>query len=395
MIPKENPGLGTEEFLESSCAATSEQSHDKHPNASEKSSQGHRKEPGQTSRVERSNEVNRIDYQEHRERLRELYRIADAWRDIGFEGEPSKSCRCPWRDDRKPSFSVFDDGRLFKDFSIDDTGDVFAFVMLALGFSFKNAVSWIEERTGARPESVICSPPISRRPSPNKPKKELKLPPLDEGDAGDIEAVSRSRGLHPYAVEMAVKIGALRFGKVCGNRSWILLDASKKLAEARRLDGKPFEAVGNLPARKAHTVAGSSKSWPLGLTLAEGKAAPMATFLLVEGGPDYLAAFDFLMRFKRQGFQPVAMLGKSNRIAGDALEVMAGRRVRIYPHHDEGGGGMEAALAWFAELAGVGCTVDGFSFDGLSRKDGHPVTDLNDLLLADEASREAWEGVLP
>lgn len=45
MSPKENPGLGTEGFKESSCAATSEQSHDEHPNASEKSSQGQRKQP--------------------------------------------------------------------------------------------------------------------------------------------------------------------------------------------------------------------------------------------------------------------------------------------------------------------------------------------------------------
>ena len=39
--------------------------------------------------------------------------------------------------------------------------------------------------------------------------------------------------------------------------------------------------------------------------------------------------------------------------------------------------------------------MDGFSFAGPKRTDGKPVTDLNDLLLADEESRKAWEGVLP
>lgn len=339
--------------------------------------------------------MKQIDYHEHRERLRESYRIPNAWRDLGFEDTPSESCRCPWREDRKPSFSVFDEGRLFKDFSTDDTGDVFAFVMLALGFSFKDAVRWIEERTGARPESVIPFPPVSRRPSPDKPKKELKLPLLDEGDVGDIKAVSQSRGLLPYAVEIAVKIGALRFGKVCGSRSWILLDASGKLAEARRLDGKPFDAIGPLSSRKAHSLKGSSKSWPFGLCLLCGPPASDRHIMLVEGGPDYLAAFDFLVRFRAMGFHPVAMLGKSNRIPGEALDMMSGRRVRIYPHHDPGGGGMEAAKGWFEQLSQVGCTVDGFSFEGLTRIDGKPVTDLNDLLLADQASRSAWEGLLP
>lgn len=196
-------------------------------------------------------------------------------------------------------------------------------------------------------------------------------------------------------MEIAVEIGTLRFGEVCGRRSWILTDASGRLAEARRLDGKPFEAVGSFTARKAHTLGGSSKSWPLGLTIADDLPDHAPTVLLVEGGPDYLAAFDFLIRFRRQGFRPVAMLGKSNRIPSDALNIMAGRRVRIYPHHDPGGGGMEAAQEWARQFAEAGCQVDGFRFAELTKTDGQPVTDLNDLLFADEERRKAWKGLLP
>ena len=54
-----------------------------------------------------------LQCREHLEHLSEIYRITDAWRDLGFEGQPAISCRCPWREDRKPSFSVFDDGRAF------------------------------------------------------------------------------------------------------------------------------------------------------------------------------------------------------------------------------------------------------------------------------------------
>ncbi|MDB4143720.1 CHC2 zinc finger domain-containing protein [Akkermansiaceae bacterium] len=339
--------------------------------------------------------MNRDDYQEHRARLRESYRIPDAWKDLGYEYIPSKSCRCPWREDRKPSFSVFDDGRRFKDFSTDELGDVFGFVMLALGFSFKDAVAWIEERTGVTQQSPFGPSQIHQRPSPPKIKRELKLPALDHGDDQEIEALAKSRGIQPYAIKIALEIGTLRFAKVCGYRSWLLLDDSGKLAEARRVDGKPFDAIGKLPARKAHTLAGSSKAWPLGLILKNGPPEPGRAILLVEGGPDYLAAFDFLIRGKRQGFQPVAMLGKSNSFPDDALAIMSGRRVRIYPHHDPGGGGMDAAKGWFSQLTRAGCTVDGFSFEGLTRIDGKPVTDLNDLLLADEVSRAVWKGVLP
>ncbi|MBK1835676.1 CHC2 zinc finger domain-containing protein [Roseibacillus ishigakijimensis] len=343
------------------------------------------------------------DYTARRAELKERYRIPDAWRDLGYEDQPAKSCRCPWRDDRKPSFSVYDDGRAFKDFSTDESGDVISFARLALGVSFKEAVRWCEERAGIRCQGDYPARPLPlppRRPSPEKPRKELKLPELDEGRPEDLAALARVRGLARHAIKPAIQIGVLRFGQVCGKRSWILLDDSGLVAEARRLDGKPFDAFKRLPERKAHTLAGSRKDWPLGLTMGtmelEGETVAKfrhdTTILLVEGGPDYLAALDFMGRdLSKKGLQPVAMLGKSNRITSEALDVMAGRRVRIYPHTD----GMEAAAGWAAQLAGVGCKVDGFRFDGLTRKDGQPVTDLNDLLLADEASREAWKGVLP
>lgn len=337
------------------------------------------------------------DHHAHREKLREIYRISDAWRDLGFEGKAAVSCRCPWREDKKPSFSIFDNDSKFKDHSTNDSGDVFSFVMLALGFPFKEAIRWIENRAGVENETATPLPMIIRRPSSaqtNQQRKTLKLPALDVGNTDNIEQVARSRFLNPEVVELVVKLGTLRFGEVCSCRSWVLLDDSGKLAEARRIDGKPFDAVGNLPARKAHTLAGSSKSWPLGLIVQGSPPAKDATILMVEGGPDYLASFWFLLMSKTQGFHPVAMLGKSNRIPTDALNLMAGRKVRIFPHHDPGGGGMEAAQEWYHQLAEVGCSIDGFSFEGLTRRDGKAVTDLNDLILADEAGKQAWKGVL-
>jgi DNA primase (bacterial type) len=45
---------------------------------------------------------------------KERLRIPDLWRELGLEGEPKKDCRCPFHEDKSPSFSVFDDGSHWK-----------------------------------------------------------------------------------------------------------------------------------------------------------------------------------------------------------------------------------------------------------------------------------------
>jgi hypothetical protein len=37
---------------------------------------------------------------------KERVRIADLWRDFGFEGEPLKTCRCLFHEDKSPSQSL-------------------------------------------------------------------------------------------------------------------------------------------------------------------------------------------------------------------------------------------------------------------------------------------------
>jgi len=55
------------------------------------------------------------------------------------EWRPGKACRCPWREDRSPSFSVSADGRLFNDFASGQGGDVVAFLSHARGISMSEA----------------------------------------------------------------------------------------------------------------------------------------------------------------------------------------------------------------------------------------------------------------
>jgi hypothetical protein len=82
--------------------------------------------------------------------LKEVYRIHDAWEDLGLPGEPSESCRSPFRDDLNPSFSVFDAGRKWKDYGTDESGDVFDFVQKATGFDVLGSLLWIQGKQSQR-----------------------------------------------------------------------------------------------------------------------------------------------------------------------------------------------------------------------------------------------------
>lgn len=75
------------------------------------------------------------------EEIKARYTVADAWRDEGCQGEPSRSCRSPLRDDRHKSFSVYDDGRRWKDHATDDGGDVLDFIAKVRGCSAVDALA--------------------------------------------------------------------------------------------------------------------------------------------------------------------------------------------------------------------------------------------------------------
>jgi predicted nuclease with TOPRIM domain len=113
-----------------------------------------------------------------------------------------------------------------------------------------------------------------------------------------------------------------------------------------------------LGERKAHTVKGSVKSWPVGLRL---RIVPERlrefAVVLVEGGPDLMAAYAVLARLPMgaRDVHPVALLGTSATIAPDALGAMSGRVVVILAHGDDPG--REAGRRWGKQLSGAGCRV--------------------------------------
>jgi hypothetical protein len=118
----------------------------------------------------------------------------------------------------------------------------------------------------------------------------------------------------------------------------------------------------------------SKASWPIGCV----EASSYSTIVLVEGGPDLLAACHFAWcEEKVDGFGPVSITGASNRIPDECLPCFAGRAVRIYPHTDQAG--MNALGRWTAQLQRVTRDLTFFDLRGLRRHDSALVNDLNDL----------------
>ena len=117
----------------------------------------------------------------------------------------------------------------------------------------------------------------------------------------------------------------------------------------------------------------------------------ITSIMILEGGPDLLAAYHFLLRLGIRNVLPVAMLGASagrHGINPRALQLLRGKHVRIYPHNDPSGSG--ALANWLPQIVKAGCTVSRASFAGIMRPDGTPANDLNDLTSRLPGSHEPY-----
>lgn len=306
-----------------------------------------------------------------------------------------KAFTCWWPDrhnngDRHPSMSFCYRLTGYKCHACGMKGDGITLLQHFLDLSQQDATKRFVEMAGGQP----LSPPDT---APSEKKKRLHLPTdLRRGTVDDWQAVADIRHLDVIAVDLAVEMGVLRFGTVHGFPCWIVTDESRRVAEARRMDGQPFPKTEKLPQRKAHTLYGSDKSWPVGLRPLHTKPHLFKKIMVVEGGPDLLAAYHFVCVTHAMDALPVAMLGRENHHLHPASHrLFAGRRVKLYPHADPDGGGEAAACRWAEELHRAGAAeISGFTFTGLTREDGQPVTDLNDCTLLAKKQITEIESIL-
>ena len=71
----------------------------------------------------------------------------------------------------------------------------------------------------------------------------------------EIKAVAELRGLSPEAVAVAAERGLLYSAESREGRCWVVTDSRRLNAQARRMDGTPWERFGGLT--KAWTLPGT------------------------------------------------------------------------------------------------------------------------------------------
>ena len=311
--------------------------------------------------------------------------IRQVWRVLSLPGEPGKCVCSPFRSEKKPSFSVYEDGGRwrFKDHSSGDHGDAVDFIRLAKGCNPAEALTWARDFLGL--------PDRRRREDVPASGKKRWMPDLRPGSLPELNRLAELRGFGLESLRLAERRGFFGFAEFAGTTCWAVRDKRRRLMEFRRLDGRLFEAYKGLPVRKSHCI-GTGKSFPLGIQ----EAAEFSKVAWLEGAADFLAAFNFLVAEGKE-VAPVAMLGAANhRISDEALQLLSGKLVVLYPHVDEAG--QTAAREWARQLHGAGARVRAFDLSGCVKADGTVGKDLADVCKISpdcfDRERKFWE-VLP
>jgi len=265
----------------------------------------------------------------------------------------------------------------------------------AEGWTGDTIRAWVAECK--RKALVTGDEPLASAPKTKPPLPELETgtaaeqrktwppfePPHDHPQA--MEALARLRHVSVDGVKLMAARGLLYFAGWKDKPAFIVTDAARVNAQARRMDGRQWEGI----AAKAQTLPGSCAAWPVGAR--ESLAMP---FVLLCEGVDILAAHHFIHAHGRTAdTAAVAMLGASNTIPADALPLFARKRVRVMAHADEAG--RVAAAKWTAQLETVGATVDAADFTGLLMADGTPAKDLNDCTRLRSEDQPQLEELIP
>ena len=341
--------------------------------------------------------------------MKERLPLFDLMAVLGLGEHVGKSKFCPLHDNTtSPAFSVYQvgDGWKWKCHSQCGGGDEIDFIERWEKCSRAEALKRYSQLSGVSGASYRAPARTPKTSVLAAPRPELKFPgDLHKGDRNELETVATLRTVSVWAVGTMQENGVLTFGTVCGVPCWIVGDVSRRISEARRMDGLKFPAFNGGSERKAHTLRGSAKSWPVGLMLPNNLHESFHNVLMVEGSGDFVAAHHFTHEGGEngQGWLPVAMFGATTRIHPDAHPLLRGKRVKIVPHIDpvkigptgeEKRAGADGANKWAEDLCQIGCEVSGFNLAGLRKRDGSPVKDLNDCTDIHPDDAAELEGLL-
>jgi hypothetical protein len=321
--------------------------------------------------------------------------IAALWRLRAWPQEPGKECFRPYApEDTRKSGSVFEEGRLFRDFKSGETFDAPALLARVEGMTNSAACRLFIELAGVSQDGKAQAPAASRRVAPRPPstlpsepaaRSKPALPHLREPEPVELDIIADLRNVTSRGPELAAARGLLHVCRYGGAECWAVTDSARWNCQFRRMDGSAFQGNGN--PKKTLGIRGGWAAWPIG-------AAEMGlreNVLLVEGSGDFIAAHAFAwIEGTAEKTSVVCVPGASVRLPHEALPLFQGKRIRMFPHIDASGAGEEAALRWETQLQAAGAAlVECFDLAGLSKPCGGAVEDLNDLALLPREKLEA------
>lgn len=324
---------------------------------------------------------------EIKERLN-IYEIANA---LGIVLSKKNPQRSPFRADRNPSFSISKDGTLFNDFATQEKGDAIDFYKLATGTSTADSIKSLAQMCGLSSDNfhkrtlTPYKPPESAQAKTHaQAKASIQLPEL-YWNACHAKKLCNARGYCIEALKIAYDRGVFGFCEYKGSPAWLITDAAKKSAQARKLDGTQWQDAHN--GHKAETLKNSECAYPIGLSAIDQRKH----IVLCEGSTDFLAAFHFAyINDCENEIAPIAMLGATHRIGEEYLSAFNGKEILIFPDRDKAG--MNALKIWGDQISKNAAKVLYFDFAKFQRIDGYPVKDLSDFIALDP---DQWEAARP
>lgn len=321
-----------------------------------------------------------IDEAKARLRLPELCRLLNVPGEIpDRDGHLS---RCIWAErhkngDSRKSFNFHSGLSRYRCFGCNCAGDGPDLIAEWLGIPPEEAVKKFVAFAGGEQVQFLPARIIQRDASPmpinsadewgdteEKRSKREAWPEFRKGADSTLADLAALRVLNVDSLRAAQRFGWLRFCEFAHCRAWVLRSLCGRLAQIRKLDGKPWKRGEN--QFKSWSLSGSCAAVPIGLETVTDSTRIVG---IAEGAPDFLALYQLLCEQSREDCGLLGFLGASVRIAAPVIEKLKGRRVRVFAHADEAG--RRAAAEWSMQLTDAGCECDAFDFASFGVKDAN------------------------
>jgi hypothetical protein len=158
--------------------------------------------------------MNDFDYSPLKAALEKLT-IYDVWHMLGLEGKPGKTCRSPFRNDRNPSFSIYENGRKWHDFTTGEDGDAADFCAKARDLSREDGARLLIDLAGTRKPKDVTHSDFDKLAlydpfkDPEKTKMRQGWPVFEAPTQTEIGTIATLRGFSPKGITLAAERGLL------------------------------------------------------------------------------------------------------------------------------------------------------------------------------------------